>query len=83
VRIKFRMRIPGNEVVYRSLKVDDVDEGLVIKTSYEREKKMLELYVETDSLGSLKNVLEDYFKNYEMSLKILEIVREGYKGDIR
>ncbi|HIQ32396.1 MAG TPA: hypothetical protein EYH55_02825 [Methanothermococcus okinawensis] len=68
------MRIPGNEIVYRSLKVDDVNEGLIIRTSYNGEK--LELYVETDSIGSLKNVLDDYFKNYEMSLKILEIVKE-------
>jgi len=74
VRVRYRMRIPGNEIVYRSLKVDDVNEGLIIRTSYNGEK--LELYVETDSIGSLKNVLDDYFKNYEMSLKILEIVRE-------
>jgi len=77
VRVRYRMRIPGNEIVYRSLKVDDVNEGLIIRTSYNGEKGMLELYVETDSIGSLKNVLDDYFKNYEMSLKILEIVREG------
>ncbi|HIP15786.1 MAG TPA: hypothetical protein EYG87_00955 [Methanothermococcus okinawensis] len=75
------MRIPGDEVVYRSLKVDDVDEGLVIETSYQKKYNMLELYVETDSIGSLKNVLNDYFKNYEMSLKILKLVRERYKGD--
>jgi len=74
VRVRYRMRIPGNEIVYRSLKVDDVNEGLIIRTSYNGEK--LELYVETDSIGSLKNVLDDYFKNYEMSLKILEIVKE-------
>lgn len=74
MRVRYRMRIPGNEIVYRSLKVDDVNEGLIIRTSYNGEK--LELYVETDSIGSLKNVLDDYFKNYEMSLKILEIVRE-------
>ncbi|MBW9223139.1 hypothetical protein KKP90_00875 [Methanothermococcus sp. SCGC AD-155-E23] len=77
MRVRYRMRIPGNEIVYRSLKVDDVNEGLIIRTSYNGEKEMLELYVETDSIGSLKNVLDDYFKNYEMSLKILEIVREG------
>ncbi|HIQ39340.1 MAG TPA: hypothetical protein EYH53_04965 [Methanothermococcus okinawensis] len=77
------MRIPGDEVVYRSLKVDDVNEGLVIDTSYQEKYNMLELYVETDSIGSLKNVLNDYFKNYEMSFKILELVREGYKGDNR
>jgi len=81
VRVKYRMRIPGDEVVYRSLKVDDVDEGLVIETSYQKKYNMLELYVETDSIGSLKNVLNDYFKNYEMSLKILKLVRERYKGD--
>jgi len=81
VRVKYRMRIPGDEVVYRSLKVDDVDEGLVIETSYQKEYNMLGLYVETDSIGSLKNVLNDYFKNYEMSLKILKLVRERYKGD--
>lgn len=74
MRVRYRMRIPGNEIVYRSLKVDDVNEGLIIRTSYNGEK--LELYVETDSIGSLKNVLDDYFKNYEMSLKILEIVKE-------
>jgi len=83
VRVKYRMRIPGDEVVYRSLKVDDVNEGLVIDTSYQEKYNMLELYVETDSIGSLKNVLNDYFKNYEMSFKILELVREGYKGDNR
>jgi len=83
VRVKYRMRIPGNEIVYRSLKVDDVNEGLVIETSYQKESNILELYVETDSIGSLKNVLDDYFKNYEMSLRILELVREGYKGDSR
>ncbi|GBF36142.1 KEOPS complex subunit Pcc1 [Methanofervidicoccus abyssi] len=81
MRVKYRMRIPGDEVVYRSLKVDDVDEGLVIETSYQKKYNMLELYVETDSIGSLKNVLNDYFKNYEMSLKILKLVRERYKGD--
>lgn len=83
MRVKYRMRIPGDEVVYRSLKVDDVNEGLVIDTSYQEKYNMLELYVETDSIGSLKNVLNDYFKNYEMSFKILELVREGYKGDNR
>ena len=81
MRVKYRMRIPGDEVVYRSLKVDDVDEGLVIETSYQKKYNMLGLYVETDSIGSLKNVLNDYFKNYEMSLKILKLVRERYKGD--
>lgn len=83
MRIKYKMRIPGDEVVYRSLKVDDVNEGLVIETSYQEKDRMLELYVETDSIGSLKNVLNDYFKNYEMSFRILELVREGYKGDKR
>ena len=83
MRVKYKMRIPGDEVVYRSLKVDDVNEGLVIETSYQEKDRMLELYVETDSIGSLKNVLNDYFKNYEMSLRILELVREGYKGDSR
>jgi len=83
VRVKYRMRIPGNEVVYKSLKVDDVNEGLIIETSYQEKDNILEVYVETNSIGSLKNVLDDYFKNYEMSLRILELVREGYKGDSR
>ncbi|AXI25882.1 hypothetical protein CFE53_02590 [Methanofervidicoccus sp. A16] len=77
------MRIPGDEVVYRSLKVDDVNEGLIIETSYQEKDNILELYVETDSIGSLKNILDDYFKNYEMSFRILELVREEYKGDSR
>ena len=83
MRVKYRMRIPGNEVVYKSLKVDDVNEGLIIETSYQEKDNILEVYVETNSIGSLKNVLDDYFKNYEMSLRILELVREGYKGDSR
>ena len=83
MRIKYKMKIPGNEIVYRSLKVDDVKEGLIIETSYQKESNILELYVETDSIGSLKNVLDDYFKNYEMSFRILELVREEYKGDKR
>jgi len=83
VKVKYRMRIPGNEVVYKSLKVDDVNEGLIIETSYQEKDNILEVYVETNSIGSLKNVLDDYFKNYEMSLRILELVREGYKGDSR
>jgi len=83
VRVKYRMRIPGDEIVYRSLKVDDVNEGLIIETSYQEKDNILELYVETDSIGSLKNVLDDYFKNYEMSFRILELVREEYKGDSR
>ena len=83
MKVKYRMRIPGNEVVYKSLKVDDVNEGLIIETSYQEKDNILEVYVETNSIGSLKNVLDDYFKNYEMSLRILELVREGYKGDSR
>lgn len=83
MRVKYRMRIPGDEIVYRSLKVDDVNEGLIIETSYQEKDNILELYVETDSIGSLKNVLDDYFKNYEMSFRILELVREEYKGDSR
>ncbi|WP_253254768.1 KEOPS complex subunit Pcc1 [Methanofervidicoccus sp. A16] len=83
MRVKYRMRIPGDEVVYRSLKVDDVNEGLIIETSYQEKDNILELYVETDSIGSLKNILDDYFKNYEMSFRILELVREEYKGDSR
>ena len=83
MRVKYRMRIPGNEVVYKSLKVDDVNEGLIIETSYQEKDNILEVYVETNSIGSLKNVLDDYFKNYEMSLRILELVREGYKGGSR
>ena len=83
MRVKYRMRIPGDEIVYRSLKVDDVNEGLIIETSYQEKDNILELYVETDSIGSLKNVLDDYFKNYEMSFRILKLVREEYKGDNR
>lgn len=83
MRVKYRMRIPGDEIVYRSLKVDDVNEGLIIETSYQEKDNILELYVETDSIGSLKNILDDYFKNYEMSFRILELVREEYKGDSR
>ena len=74
-KIKYRMILPGKETIYKSLKVDDVEDGLIIKTSYDYDLKLLELYIETNSIGSLKNIIDDYFINYEMSLKIMEFIK--------
>ncbi|MBW9220603.1 hypothetical protein KKP91_00050 [Methanothermococcus sp. SCGC AD-155-M21] len=74
-KIKYKMTLPGKEAIYKSLKVDDVEDGLIIKTSYDYDLKLLELYIETNSIGSLKNIIDDYFINYEMSLKIMEFIK--------
>ena len=74
-KIKYRMALPGKEIIYKSLRVDDVEDGLIIKTSYDYDLKLLELYIETNSIGSLKNIIDDYFINYEMSLKIMEFIK--------
>ncbi|MBW9221700.1 hypothetical protein KKP97_01440 [Methanothermococcus sp. SCGC AD-155-C09] len=74
-KIKYRMALPGKKIIYKSLKVDDVEDGLIIKTSYDYDLKLLELYIETNSIGSLKNIIDDYFINYEMSLKIMELIK--------
>lgn len=71
--IKFKMKIPANEEIVKSLEVDDVYDGLIIKTTYDKNLKTLNLDVKTSSIGSLKNILDDYFTNYELSLNIFEI----------
>ncbi|WP_292460420.1 KEOPS complex subunit Pcc1 [Methanothermococcus sp.] len=68
--ITFKMKIPANENIVKSLKVDDVSNGLIIKTTYNKNIKSLELLIKTNSIGSLKNILDDYFINYDM-VKIL------------
>jgi hypothetical protein len=71
--IKFKMEIPANENIVKSLEVDDVSDGLVIKTTYNKNLKTLNLDIKTSSVGSLKNILDDYFINYELALNIFKI----------
>ncbi|WP_421077170.1 KEOPS complex subunit Pcc1 [Methanothermococcus sp. Ax23] len=71
--IKFKMEIPANEDIFKSLEVDDVFDGLIIKTTYDKDLKNLKLYVKTNSIGSLKNILDDYFINYDMATNIIGI----------
>jgi hypothetical protein len=71
--IKFKMEIPANEEIVKSLEVDDVSDGLVIKTTYNKNLKTLNLDIKTSSVGSLKNILDDYFINYELALNIFKI----------
>jgi hypothetical protein len=71
--IKFKMEIPANEEIVKSLEVDDMSDGLIIKTTYNKNLKTLNLDVKTSSIGSLKNILDDYFTNYELALNIFEI----------
>ncbi len=78
--IKFKMKIPANEEIVKSLEVDDVSDGLVIKTIYNKNLKTLNLDINTNSIGSLKNILDDYFINYELSLNIFEIGKNKIKS---
>ena len=73
IMIKFKMEIPANEDIFKSLEVDDVFDGLIIKTTYDKDLKTLKLYVKTNSIGSLKNILDDYFINYDMATNIIGI----------
>ena len=73
IMIKFKMEIPANEDIFKSLEVDDVFDGLIIKTTYDKDLKNLKLYVKTNSIGSLKNILDDYFINYDMATNIIGI----------
>ena len=73
IMIKFKMEIPANEEIVKSLEVDDVSDGLVIKTTYNKNLKTLNLDIKTSSVGSLKNILDDYFINYELALNIFKI----------
>jgi len=73
--IKFKMEIPSNEEIVKSLKVDDISNELIIKTTYDKDLKSLKLLVKTNSMGSLKNILDDYFINYDLTMKLLEQIR--------
>lgn len=71
--IEFKMEIPASEEIFKSLEVDDVSDGLVIKTTYDNDLKNLKLLIKTNSVGSLKNILDDYFINYDMTTDIIGI----------
>ncbi|AEH07059.1 KEOPS complex subunit Pcc1 [Methanothermococcus okinawensis] len=71
--ITLEMKIPSNENIVKSLEVDDIKNGLIIKTTYNKNLKNLELLVKTNTIGSLKNILDDYFVNYNMVMDIIEI----------
>ncbi|MCS3900462.1 KEOPS complex subunit Pcc1 [Methanococcus voltae] len=78
--IKYKMGFNSSKIVVDSLKIDDVDEGLIITTKFEElnDKNLttmenngkLVFSVQTNSIGSLKNIIDDFFVNYEMAEKI-------------
>ena len=75
VEIYFKMELPSNENEVNSLKVDDIADGLVIQTNYDNKKENLVLEIKTNSIGSLNNILDDYFVNYEMALNIMDLTK--------
>ncbi|ABR56683.1 KEOPS complex subunit Pcc1 [Methanococcus aeolicus] len=77
--IYFKMELPSNENEVNSLKVDDMDDGLVIQTNYNHSTKNLILEIKTNSTGSLNNILDDYFVNYEMMLNIMDLTKNNVK----
>ncbi len=73
--ILFKMNLEGNEIIYKSLKVDDVSDGLIIKTEL-KDNNILQLNVKTRTIGSLKNILDDYFTNYQLVLNVLKLTND-------
>ncbi|MBP2200970.1 hypothetical protein J3E07_000368 [Methanococcus voltae] len=81
--VTYKMGFDSSKIIVDSLKVDDVNAGLIIKTNFEEfENKDMDrlqntgklvFSVETNSIGSLKNIIDDFFVNLEMAEKIQEI----------
>ncbi|MBP2142963.1 hypothetical protein J2127_000104 [Methanococcus voltae] len=88
--VTYKMGFDSSKIIVDSLKVDDVNAGLVIKTNFEefetnknnknnKNTGKLVFSVETNSMGSLKNIIDDFFVNFEMAEKIQEIQENNDK----
>ncbi|AEF97088.1 KEOPS complex subunit Pcc1 [Methanotorris igneus] len=74
MKVRFKMNIPSKEEICESLKVDNTSEGIIIKVNCKQNN--MEVYIETHSIGSLKNALDDLFVNYSMGESIVKIARD-------
>jgi hypothetical protein len=74
MKVKFKMNISTEEEICESLKVDNTCDGIIIKVNCKQNN--MEVYIETHSIGSLKNALDDLFVNYSMGEKIVKIAKD-------
>ncbi len=73
IMIEFKIELPASAHIVKSLEVDDLDNGLTIKTLYDKNTRFLKLHIKTNSIGSLKNVFDDFIVNYELASNIIQI----------
>ncbi len=72
----FKLEFPANKDIANNLKVDDMNNGMIINTEYNENSENLILEIKTKSIGSINNILDDYFTNYEMILNINDILNK-------
>ena len=72
----FKLEFPTNKNIVNNLKVDDMNNGMIINTEYNENSENLILEIKTKSIGSINNILDDYFTNYEMILNINDILNK-------
>jgi len=71
MQVNYKMMFKSEKDIIESLKVDDVNDGLIIKTEFEDNN--LKFEINTNKIGSLKNILDDFFVNYELAEKVVNI----------
>jgi len=71
MQVNYKMMFKSEKEIIESLKVDDVNDGLIIKTEFEDNN--LKFEINTNKIGSLKNILDDFFVNYELAEKVVNI----------
>ncbi|ABR55422.1 conserved hypothetical protein [Methanococcus vannielii SB] len=71
MKVNYSMKFKSEKEVIKSLNVDDVNDGLIIKTEYRDD--CINLNIITNSTGSLKNILDDFFVNYELVEQVFNL----------
>ncbi|BAP62794.1 KEOPS complex subunit Pcc1 [Methanococcus maripaludis] len=71
MKIDFEMTYDSKKEIVDSLKVDDIDDGLIIDTKFDNDE--IKVNIKTNSVGSLKNILDDFFVNYELAENIVNL----------
>ncbi|EHP85252.1 KEOPS complex subunit Pcc1 [Methanotorris formicicus] len=74
MKVRFNMNIPTEEEICKSLEVDNTNEGIIIKV--ECKQNNMDVYIETHTIGSLKNALDDLFANFSVGEDVLKIAKD-------